>query len=402
MVSCAQTSCHADVVSQWQSPGRKGEHSRAFKHLGEDDGGRLATRIAANLGLRTSADKAPECLACHADFVPTDLRGKAFQISDGVSCEACHGGSRRWEAVHYARTEGAHADALAGGLYPTDDPEARAELCLSCHFGSSVEDQFVTHRIMGAGHPRLSFELDLFTSLQEHRAADAAYLARKASPYGAQVWAIGQAKAVALRMEALSDPRFAGTGLFPELVFFDCHACHRPIAEGNPTALGWSANPARRLGAGVPFLDDANLLMLSAAAAAIDGALAERLDAQALALHAASLRGRAAVEEAAGALRETAESLVRRFKGASFAEATVRAMLDEILAGARAREYTDYAGAQQAVMALDSLVRALGRDPDRDAGLRSVFDAAYDATSSAGAYSAASFRAALERIAASL
>ena len=40
----------------------------------------------------------------------------------------------------------------------------RAGLCLSCHFGN--QEKFVTHRMMGAGHPRMSFELDTFTQLQ--------------------------------------------------------------------------------------------------------------------------------------------------------------------------------------------------------------------------------------------
>jgi hypothetical protein len=49
-------------------------------------------------------------------------------------------------------------------MYPTEQPEVRAKLCLSCHFGT--EDKFATHRIMGAGHPRISFELDTFTEIQ--------------------------------------------------------------------------------------------------------------------------------------------------------------------------------------------------------------------------------------------
>ena len=59
-----------------------------------------------------------------------------------------------------SRPDATHADNVAHGLYPTNDPVAQARLCLSCHFGN--KDKFVTHRMMGAGHPRISFELDTF------------------------------------------------------------------------------------------------------------------------------------------------------------------------------------------------------------------------------------------------
>jgi len=47
-------------------------------------------------------------------------------------------------------------------MYPTEEPMERARLCLSCHLGT--ERKFATHEIMGAGHPRLAFELELYGS----------------------------------------------------------------------------------------------------------------------------------------------------------------------------------------------------------------------------------------------
>ena len=38
------------------------------------------------------------------------------------------------------------------GIYPTDEPVARANLRLACHFGN--RQKFVDHRLMGAGRPR--------------------------------------------------------------------------------------------------------------------------------------------------------------------------------------------------------------------------------------------------------
>src|SRR5205823_8611319 len=104
------------------------------------------------------------------------------------------GGSQRWLGPHIAAIF-SEAQLGEAGLYPTAEPVARAALCLSCHFGD--DHKFVTHRLMGAGHPRLRFELDTFTRTQPaHFLVDDAYRARKNAASGVQIWAIGQALAL--------------------------------------------------------------------------------------------------------------------------------------------------------------------------------------------------------------
>ena len=57
---------------------------------------------------------------------------------------------------------------------------------------------------MGAGHPRLDFELDTFTATQPaHYEIDKDYYERKIVSNGMQTWAIGQALALEKRFEAL-------------------------------------------------------------------------------------------------------------------------------------------------------------------------------------------------------
>ena len=47
--------------------------------------------------------------------------GAKFQISDGVGCEACHGGAGGWLVSHY--TLGAtHADNVEAGMTALEDP----------------------------------------------------------------------------------------------------------------------------------------------------------------------------------------------------------------------------------------------------------------------------------------
>ncbi|MBL8773508.1 MAG: hypothetical protein JNK30_19140, partial [Phenylobacterium sp.] len=135
----------------WQSPSSAaGAHSRAWRVLTESRG----QAIARKMGLGP-AQNAKECLGCHAD--PAPARGAKFQISDGVGCEACHGASSGWLASHRS-VEGTHANNVANGLRPLENPKVRAGVCLDCHFGSSRQGQFVDHRMMAAGHPRVAFE----------------------------------------------------------------------------------------------------------------------------------------------------------------------------------------------------------------------------------------------------
>ena len=176
------------------------------------------------------------CLDCHTDNVPEDRRGEKFQLSDGVGCEACHGGSQNWIGVHTVVDDaGGHARNVAAGLFPTGDPKDRARLCLSCHFGD--ESKFVDHRIMGAGHPRLSFELDTFTQIEPaHFDVDDDYRTRKDVADAVQTWAIGQGMALSQTLGAVLDPKRNHDGIFPEPVLFDCHACHQPMSAADLAA----------------------------------------------------------------------------------------------------------------------------------------------------------------------
>src|SRR5262249_27360527 len=141
----------------------------------------------------------------------------------------------------------------------TAQPIARAQVCLSCHFGD--DHKFVTHQIMGAGHPRISFELDTFTQTQPaHFRIDDEYRKRKQVASGIQVWALGQAMALEQTMTELVS-RGRGNGMFPELVFYDCYSCHHPMSD-----LKWGGRPNAPTGPGIPHFNDSNALMLRAAA----------------------------------------------------------------------------------------------------------------------------------------
>ena len=173
VATCAGSTCHGrsegngaivrqDEIASWQEPSSaSGAHSRAYSVLAS----RRGRQIAQSLGLG-AATSAPACLGCHATYVPQSRRGARFHTSDGVGCESCHGAAEGWLQVHYEKGA-SHASNVRAGLVPLQDPQVRAKVCLDCHYGSTKTGQFVTHSMMAAGHPRISFELDLFSALQQ-------------------------------------------------------------------------------------------------------------------------------------------------------------------------------------------------------------------------------------------
>jgi hypothetical protein len=310
-------------------------------------------KIAKNLGLKQPAHQAPLCLDCHADYPPAEKRGEKFSMDDGIGCEGCHGGSERWLKDH--DNEGrTHAQNIETGMYPTDDPVARAELCLSCHFGN--KQKFVDHRLMGAGHPRQSFELALFTQIQPaHFARDDDYKARgKLSTSSAQTWAIGQAVAVRELAKALLDPDMSRDGVWPEFVLFDCHACHHPMSEAR-----WRPRPSTGLPPGVARLDDASLLMLRHALVAVDSAAADALRGELRALHAATSLSRGDLDSAANKVIARAESAIAKLRAWKPDAASVKRIAVSLAKEGAAGEYTDYVGAEQATMAIQDLANEL-------------------------------------------
>ena len=325
---------------------RKDPHAKAYKVLLEE----RSQRMARNLGL-PDAHTADICLDCHADNVDAARRGRQFQMADGVGCEACHGGSSGWLGIHISGAS--HADNLKAGLYPTEDPVARAELCLSCHYGNN--QKFVSHRLMGAGHPRIGFELDTFTATQPaHFVIDKDYVQRKFQPNGVQIWAIGQAMSLARTMESMLDAKLNPNSVFPELVFFDCHACHHPMSD-----LKWNPRPSTGLGPGMIKLNDANAIMLRIAAARAAPELARSLGEKMRGLHRAVTQNREETRRLAGEIRTLSRQLVGVFGKRDFGAEDMRALLAGIAASGNGGDFFDYAVAEQATMAIGSILSAM-------------------------------------------
>jgi hypothetical protein len=408
VASCAGSTCHGraegngavvrqDEIATWQEPSSPGgAHARAYAVLG----GRRGQQIAASLGLG-NAQAAPACLGCHATNAPVGQRGAKFTLTDGVGCESCHGpsGGSGWLAEHYA-LPATHASNVAAGMTALDNPRVRAGVCLDCHYGSSKPGQFVTHAMMAAGHPRISFELDLFSALQQHHDIDADYLRRKGSPDPVRIWAVGQAEAVRRSTSLFAQPRFAFEGAFPQFYFFDCHSCHRTITDGPQRKLTFETNPARPIAFGNPPFNDESMIMLSAVAGALAPSEAGAFQTAAREFHKAMAAGPAEARAAAQTLSARAGALSDALASREYGSSDAFRVIAMIAGEATMPRFTDYAGSVQAVMAIDTLLNALVRDgrvtQGAAAGIRGDIARAYKAVEEPNAYRPADFRAALK------
>jgi len=217
-----------DEWMKWWNEG-KGVHFRAFKVLSDDD--RSDRMVKLLYGPQAVARDQAECLACHALSVPEKSRTRAFEIQDGVTCEACHGRSEKWNGPHQnpatwreltieSRTE--------MGFYDTLGLVHRAERCLECHLGTDTKQ--VTHQMMAAGHPPLTFELaaDL-EKVPRHWRDEQAYLpnTNESSFFNARVWAVGQA--VALRESAYRIAHWAAGSAKTDFAMMECYSCHHDL-----------------------------------------------------------------------------------------------------------------------------------------------------------------------------
>ncbi len=372
VASCASGVCHGSVRPRSSTPvlqneyvvwSRLDSHRQAYNTLLSKE----SEKIATNMGLK-NAHEADVCLDCHADNVAANHRGKRFQINDGVSCEACHGGAEKYLNSHTDENV-PRSENIKNGLYPTDRLGDRARLCFSCHIGS--EEKIASHEIMGAGHPRLSFELDTFGVLQPaHYVVDEDYKESKWSADSLTIWALGQVEAGKQTLRLVSS-KLDGKNLFPELSLFDCHACHHPMSDKK-----WQNQAHVSLPPGSVRLNDGGLLMLFPIARVYAPALYRSLHVDLKALHSHVNAGSditGVVAKLQNTLASLSDSIVSNGTGNSASR-----VLGELVSMGSKGQFRDYVAAEQSVMAIDMLLSTVGKREKNSQWLDKLYDSVID------------------------
>lgn len=275
--SCSSSGCHAAAVeghAAWESAytvwAARDRHTQAYKVLHEP----LARQIVAALAVRDPARPHPPahenkaCLGCHA----TERRAA---MADGVSCESCHGPAGDWLVAHTLPGWKTKGNTL--GMVDLADPFACASQCGQCHIGGAPAADGalheVSHDLIAAGHPRLTFELRSFKAAEPPHWRDR-FTASAGDAGPLDEWALGRlgglevylaqvaAQSTAAEQDSAEARRDGAAGVWPEFTAFDCYGCHRPAVAPLDRATTAGVPPVgRRLG--VPRLEPMTWSLLS-------------------------------------------------------------------------------------------------------------------------------------------
>jgi cytochrome c554/c'-like protein len=410
--SCAATSCHGSVKpiagsrilqNEYSTWIIQDKHSRAYQALTGDVGERMARIL--KLGAR--AEEAPKCLACHALNPPSEQRGRAFEISEGVSCENCHGPASGWLGPHTTRTW-AREKSVALGMHDTRNVIHRTEKCLECHLGT--KNKFVDHEMIAAGHPDLYFELDSFSAVMPRhwkspRESEPGKSVEDAAWVGVREWSTGQAVQLRAAMERLTwrarNERFDKKDVWPEYSELSCFACHHALGPAKDSWRQEHAYIGRR--PGDPAWNSSRYAVFRLLAKQIDSASAMDLDRQLLSVSDEMGKlnpDRNVLASAASAAAPLAQKIAERLSTMQYDQAVALRMLQRIPDDAEYIALADERAAEQAAMAMDSLYIAYSKDakPANAAEVRAAINGLFQQLENPSSYNADQFASALRRI----
>ena len=410
--SCAATSCHGSVKpipdsrilqNEYSTWIIRDKHSRSYQALLGDVG----ERMALILKLGAKAEEAPKCLACHALNPAPEQRGRAFEISEGVSCENCHGPASAWLGPHTTRAW-PHEKSVAAGMHDTRDVIHRTEKCLECHLGA--RNKFVDHQMIAAGHPDLYFELDSFSAVMPRhwkvpRESEPGKPAEDPAWVGVREWSAGQAVQLRAAMERLTwrarNERADKKDVWPEYSELSCFACHHALGAAKDSWRQEHGYVGRR--PGDPAWNSSRYAVFRLLAKQIDSANAQELDRQLLAVSEEMSKlnpDRSAVASAASAAAPLAQRIAERLATMQYGQAVALRMLQRISDDAQNIALADERAAEQAAMAIDSLYVAYSKDakPANADEVRAAINELFQQLENPSAYNADEFASLLRRI----
>jgi Cytochrome c554 and c-prime len=387
--SCSSSSCHGSVFprtenrvlqNEYSTWVLKDKHSKAYSVLAGEVGKNMARILQVRDPQMRDPQKAVKCLACHALPVPENERGRTFDLSDGVSCESCHGPASAWLGPHTTR-DWTHEKSLALGMYETRDLVMRTQKCLTCHLGNS--EKFVDHEMLAAGHPDLYFELATFSSIMPRHwknPGEPQQYGTLDPLRGVREWSTGQAVQLQRLFERLSSRARERAKPWPEYTELDCFSCHHSLTMPEQSWRQKTDYNGRR--PGDPPWNASRYIVFRAVAHQVDPPAAQHLDDEMakLAKVMSNLSpDREKVAALAASSSSVAEQLAGRISGMTFDQAQTLSLLRSISGNSQEIAGSGERSAEQAAMALDSLYLAYsastkpGNEQDVRAAIRGLF-----------------------------
>jgi hypothetical protein len=364
------------------------KHAKAYSVLQSP----VSQRMARTLGLG-KPETAPKCLSCHALSVAPTQKGREVDLTEGVSCESCHGPSSAWLGPHNLKGWSTK-QSIAVGMFDTKNLVHRAEICLSCHLGT--EEKSVDHEMIAAGHPDLVFELDAYSAVEPPHWKPAA------DQYaGVRSWGVGQAVQLRERLKRLS--RRAQGPVWPEYSEMDCFSCHHSLGRAEDS---WRQNLGyRNRRPGNPPWNDAHYSVFRTLVKDIDPQLSKDLESNLASVYEQASRiksDRKVLTDAADRGADIASRLAGRLDTMNFDRASTARLLRAICADADHIANQGPRSAEQATMALDSAYIAYSKDGGSQPEVRTAINALFQQLDNPSAYSAPRFAAGMKKVGAVL
>ncbi len=322
-------------------------------------------------------------------------RAESFELNDGVSCESCHGPASGWLGPHTVKDWPHERSVKELGMIDLRDVAIRSHICLHCHLGTA--EKFVDHQMIAAGHPDLTFELNLFSSVMPRHWKDS-----KDAPYsGTKEWAVGQG--MQLRDSLARLARRARSSTWPEYAEYDCFACHHSLTKPEESWRLISDGYYGNRTAGVPAWNASRYIVFRYAAKAVDSATASKLESEVSSLSGlmAQLSSNkeqiAATAERAQAL---ASSLAHELNDRSYDRAFTLQVMRSVAADSRTVSEQGQRTAEQAAMTLDSLFVSCQQNASfpNEAELHAAINLLFQQLENPSAYNAPRFAAQMQKV----
>ena len=339
----------------------------------------------------------PSTGLCPADyFGRTMVANLPKNIRVGVVVVAVAG--CKIELFQQTQRDWPHEKSVSLGMYDTRNLTLRSEKCLTCHLGTA--EKFVDHEMIAAGHPDLTFELDLFsTVMPRHWKMPESY--ETGAWRQVQAWGVGEAVQLRESLNRVSRRAKDTKGAWPEYAELDCFACHHSLTMPLDSWRQERGYPGRR--PGNPPWNQSREVMFRALVEEISPGAAKQFNDESTRLAGLmnQLNGnREEVGASADRAAALADQMAKQVEGQNYDSALTLRLLRRVAGDGAAIANEGERPAEQAAMTLDSLFTAYNQNakPANGADVRAAIDALFQQLQNPSAYSAPRFAAQMQRV----